>query len=415
MKRRKIIAALLALSCTMSMAVPAFAADTETMPATSAALETQDADALATYALDVDTTLQKPTLKVTLPASTAVLVNPYRMEVDIGGGATSFDTILSPEMEVENLSACAIRVDVKGSLATKQKLASDAYATTTALTNVSGMVDGTDFSLAANPIYLANDGKTYVDANGHVLTVKATTDKAAGTTSYAVSAYVASKDIKVATAPVKDIDADKSNTLFIYVEGKQDGGSWASTFDSKATAGVKDSKTGVMSTTGMMALAAKEASKSILYLNAGDKGQVRVSGQASTNPTKAWTAVTDEFATPFTFVIDAVANTAPAAPLASDITFGKVTGIDFADTTSYTKGAISLATGANIAARTDSVTVTAPAGASTKVTVTGDATLDGTSDVVFNATNGGKATIVVELTQYGMTTTYTFEVEISVS
>lgn len=411
MKRRKIIAALLALSCTMSMAVPAFAADTETMPATSAALETQDADALATYALDVDTTLQKPTLKVTLPASTAVLVNPYRMEVDIGGGATSFDTILSPEMEVENLSACAIRVDVKGSLATKQKLASDAYATTTALTNVSGMVDGTDFSLAANPIYLANDGKTYVDANGHVLTVKATTDKAAGTTSYAVSAYVASKDIKVATAPVKDIDADKSNTLFIYVEGKQDGGSWASTFDSKATAGVKDSKTGVMSTTGMMALAAKEASKSILYLNAGDKGQVRVSGQASTNPTKAWTAVTDEFATPFTFVIDAVANAAPAAPVLTAAVFG--TGVD----------AVTLQDGkfeynlnwTNIGTN-DQVTPTFTAdvaGTTTTVNVTGTAVTYNSTNGRITANNAGTAKVEVTLTSKGVSNTYTFNLTLT--
>lgn len=409
MKSRKILAALLATSCAMSMAVPAFAAaDEPAVPETSAAAADMDIDALNAYELEVAASIQKPSLKVTLPASTAVLVNPYRIEVKLDDTNTTFDTVISPEMDIINNSGCAIKVNVKGLLQTYQVVDKDA-AGATALTGVSGSANGKTFS--DGDVKVAADGKTYFEAStGRVLTgrytkpVAATDTKPAVPEAFVVSGYTASKDIKVATAAMKDVDADKSNTLFIYVEGKIDGGEYASAYDAKATAGVKDTKTGVMSVTGQMALGAKEATKSILYLNAGETGHARVTGQASTAPTKAWTSLTDEFETPFTFLIDAVANEAPKAPVATDIKIGGVSiaGFDPA-TLTYTATA-------NASDGLLVVAATAEAGATTDITVSGVLTKTGSNIMM---TGAGEGTVTITLTKYGLTTTYTITVTVS--
>lgn len=409
MKSRKILAALLATSCAMSMAVPAFAAggDEQTMPETSAAASDLDVDALQSYALEVDASIQKPSLKVTLPSSTAVLVNPYRIEVKLDATNTTFDTIISPEMDIVNNSGCAIKVNVKGMLQTYQVVDKDAD-TAVAVSGVSGSANGKTF---ADGDVKTTDKKVFFEAStGRVLTGKYTPAKDATATAaavpeaYVVSGYTASKDIKVATAPMKDVDADKSNTLFIYVEGKIDGNEYASAYDAKATAGVKDTKTGVMSVTGQMALAAKDATKAILYLNAGETGHARVTGQASTAPTKAWTSLTDEFETPFTFVIDAVANEAPKAPVATDIKIGGVSiaGFDPA-TLAYTATANS---GDGLLV----VAATAEAGATTDITVSGVLTKTGTNIMM---TGAGEGVVTITLSKYGLTTTYTITVTVS--
>lgn len=408
MKSRKILAAILATSCAMSMAVPAFAAaDEPAVPETSAAIADMDIDALNAYELDVAASIQKPSLKVTLPASTAVLVNPYRIEVKLDDTNTTFDTVISPEMDIINNSGCAIKVNVKGMLQTYQVVDKDADSATE-VSGVSGSANGKTFS---DGDVKTTDKKVFFEAStGRVLTGKYTPAKDATATAaavpeaYVVSGYTASKDIKVATAAMKDVDADKSNTLFIYVEGKIDGGEYASAYDAKATAGVKDTKTGVMSVTGQMALAAKEATKSILYLNAGETGHARVTGQASTAPTKAWTSLTDEFETPFTFVIDAVANEAPKAPVATDIKIGgvSITGFDSAKL-DYTATANS---GDGLLV----VAVTAEAGATTDITVSGVLSKTGSNIMM---TGAGEGTVTIAVTKYGLTTTYTITVTVS--
>lgn len=333
MKKRQILAALLAVCCAASMAVPAFAADENPELGTVETEADKGIDDLKNWDLTVDTTVQNPTLKVTLPKSTSVLVNPYRIEVKTGSDAddTSFDTILSPVMDITNNSGCAIKVNVKGMLqtytvvdgtpASPAETLDDTHYTITNKNNI----DLTALKVVGTNIIEvdADKGNLVVGTYKAPVMNDDSTVKSKGT--FNVSGYVASKNIKVATAAMKDVDAEKTNTLFIYVEGKQADGKWAPAFDAKQIAGVKDTKTGTLSTTGMMALSAKETSQSILYLESGKTGNVRVTGQAATAPTIAWMSLTDTFDTPFTFVIDAVANPAPPAPVLSKIKLANVT------------------------------------------------------------------------------------------
>lgn len=406
MKKRQFLAALLALACAASMAVPAFAADTK--PALGAVSTTADLDfdALTGYELDVETEIQKPVLKVTLPASTSVLVNPYRIEVDLPGGGTSFDTVLSPDMEIVNNSGCAIKVGVKGILqtytvntnwATDKANYTDVAAKTTNISAVEG-----------GELYASSDNKTFYDKDGRAVTVKFTAGKPTATPptddSYTITSYTASKSIKVATAAFKDVDAEKGNSLFMYVEGKQEDGEWATAFDAKKVAGVKDTKTGVMSTTGMMLLSAKETTSSVLYLGSGEKGYTRVTGQAATAPTVAWSAVTDKFDAKFTFVVDAVANAAPSAPLATDIKVGGTSIAGFEPTK------LSYDITANSGDGLLVVAATTESGATTDITVSGNLTKTGSNIMM---TGAGTGTVTIAVTKYGLTTTYTLNVTIS--
>lgn len=408
MKKRQFLAALLAVCCAASLAVPASAAvSAETMATTAAAETDLDFNAVQSYELDVDTGIQKPSLKVTLPGSTAVLVNPYRIEIDVdGAGNTSFDTVLSPEMEIINNSACAIKVSTKGLLQTytvkkdfdKTDAAVTEFDMTAPITNVD-VINPTDIT----KIYAADSTfKTFYTEDGKQVTATYTAPNTTVTPvkkgSLKVTGYTVSKDIKVATAALKDVDAEKSNSLFLYVEGSKTSGTWASAFDAKKVA------TGASAPTGMMALSAKDTTASILYLGSGETGYARVTGQAATAPTKAWSTVTDTFDAKFTFVIDAVANAAPKAPLATDIKVGGVSLTGFApEKLEYTANAT--ATDGILA-----VTVVADAGATQSITVDGVLSKAGAN---ITMTGAGTGTVTIALTQFGMTTTYTINVTVA--
>lgn len=429
MKKRQFLAALLALTCAASMAVPAFAAG----PTVDTAVTTEDLDfdAMQSYQLSVSTDIQQPTLKVTLPASTSVLINPYRIEVAIPGGGTSFDTVLSPEMDIINNSGCAVKVGVKGLLQTYTIL--DATDVKSSAIDTSDCDITNETGIDLTKVYeSASKAKVYVEVDNGVakqvtLTYTAPTYNTPGDStsgvkkngSVKVTGYTASKDIKVATAAMKDPDTEKSNSLFVYVEGKQDGGEWATAFDAKAIAGVKDTKTGVMSTTGMMALSAKDTTANILYLAGGATGHTRVTGQAATAPTKAWMSITDTFDANFTFVIDAVANAAPTAPVLQTIKFANI-------------APASGAAGDSIAVTGNAVTgltwdVGATSNNSGNITPTCDKTATlafvsstDTSIISWDTANNrlkanadGKATVTLSFTSQGVTSTYTFEITVS--
>lgn len=404
MKKRQILSALLAVSCASSMAVPAFAADTVTMPA----VVTAEVTGAGTSELQVSASVKTPDLKVTLPTQTSVLVNPYRVEVTLEGGGTSFDTVLSPEMEVTNESACAVTVGVKGMLQT-YTIVEPITAEWEDHENIIGTPEAT---IPENLLLGDTDGKVYssdlknfYDSKGRQLTVKYTPGKkntsgeVTANAKLVVSAYTASKAIKVATSALKDEDAEKSNTLFMYVQGKQNGDSWAA-FDAK-----KNTATAA-APAGMMALTAKETAATILYLGgaASDgtatKGQLRVTGQAATNPTQKWSEVTDDFDTKITFVVDPVANAKPAAPKANDIKIGGTSIANF-DSSKY-EYSVSAAQGAiNVTVDSD-VTPTIEYG--------------GVISIVANtpmATANGTGTITITMEKYGMTTTYTITVEVA--
>lgn len=431
MKKRQILAALLAVSCAVSMAVPAFAADENPELGTVETEADKGIDDLKDWDLEVSATVQNPTLKVTLPKSTSVLVNPYRIEIKTGSDAddTSFDTILSPVMDITNNSGCAIKVNVKGMLqtytvvdgtpASPAETLDDTHYTITNKNNV----DLTGLQVVGTNIVEIDAEKGNLVVGTYKAPVMDPDDaskvKSKGT--FNVSGYVASKTIKVATAAMKDVDAEKTNTLFIYVEGKQADGKWAPAFDAKKIAGVKDTKTGIMSTTGMMALSAKETTQSILYLESNTTGNVRVTGQAATAPTTAWMSLTDTFDTPFTFVIDAVANPAPPAPVLSKIKLANITpnvaeaSAGDAFDVKATNTGLTWDVGATNSTSTITYTTLDQADAEKAFTSSNAAVI--TCDEANNklvAKGNGKAVITFTFTsKKGSISTYTFEITVS--
>lgn len=429
MKKQKILAALLALSCAASMAVPAFAADTITLE-TAATSENMDADDIGTgYELAVKSVVQKPALKVTLPTSATVAINPYRAPVTVDG-VEKYDTVLSPKMDVVNNSPCAIKVNVKGSVVTYTVVDTSAMTLTewTDTANLTGSeiltnAEGSSETLA---VFHTADKKTFYDQDGRLLTAKYTAGKAATATVAAVpeklqvTGYTASKTIKVATAALKDEDAEKSNSIFLYAEGKLEDGDWEAAFDAKKVAGYTG--TGASQTFragGMVAIGAKETSGSVLYLGNGQTGNVRITGNAATAPTTPWMSVADTFDTKIVFVVDPVANAKPVAPTATDFTIADTTGgsatITVAPTANATNEFDVTIAGA---ARNDQFSVTpvgAPAGTTTTLQDDGGSIVVTSGELKVNAAVTGTMTaeITVTLTNMGLSTTYTLHVTVS--
>lgn len=313
MKKRRFLAALLALSCAASLAVPAYAAD-------------QTVSDLGEAAVAVTTTLEEPNVSVTLPTATDVFVNPYRVAVKPNGpsGDDSYDTVISPEMDVQNDSDAAITVGVKGLLQTYTLLSATDVKAAAIDTTDCDITNDTDIDLTK--VYeSASKAKTYVEVDGGVakqvtLTYTAPTYNTAGDSTSGVkkngtikvTGYTASKNIKVATNTFDENKAGDANNLFMYVQGKLDTDTnWAAY--TAAAAKVSANST---TPTSMMVLTAKETANNVLYLGSGEKGQVRVSGNAATSPKTAWSDLktTDSFDAKFVFVIDAVANKAPVDP-----------------------------------------------------------------------------------------------------
>lgn len=343
MKKRKFLAALLAVACAASLAVPAFASDIpedisdEAKEALQGAIDAGGGlvtDGGTVGGVDIEATVQKPTIAVVLPKKVDVFVNPYRAEVVTGqdgdgNDIKSIDTVVSPEMTVVNGSNCAVKVSVKGQFVT-YKYASSLSGTPTEIADADGdattpatVISGWNTlygNVDETKLYKDTSGVYYVKANVgtaeapvdqyRVAAVKYTAGSAAKNTknTYAISGYAATT-IKVAAAAVKE-DTDKTNSIFMYVEGTDTSGVYPATY-TKAVAGV-DAK-GVVKVGGQYALAAKEGSGAVLYLGGnGTTGYMRVTGSASTAPTMTWTEVeeTEAFETPFVFIVDPVANAA---------------------------------------------------------------------------------------------------------
>lgn len=123
MKLKKFVSLALALVMSLALAVPAFAS--------GAAANT----ALA-QSSEITGTTKTPTIKITVPATGAVVVNPYKMEVLPSGGTAGTDEvqdqIVSATQWVENASDVAIKVSaaVSAKVAGKAKLATASTVTT---------------------------------------------------------------------------------------------------------------------------------------------------------------------------------------------------------------------------------------------------------------------------------------------
>lgn len=95
MNFKKIMSTALASVMALSLAVPAFAADGD--------LEQNAA---------ITGTTQAPTIKITVPATGAVTVNPYKMAVSVDGSDVT-DQIISATQYIENASDVAIKVSAE--------------------------------------------------------------------------------------------------------------------------------------------------------------------------------------------------------------------------------------------------------------------------------------------------------------
>lgn len=336
MKKRRFLAALLAVACAASLSVSAFAEpdipediSDDAKEALQGAIDNGGGlvvDGGTVGGVDVEATVQMPTLAVVLPKKVEVFVNPYRAEVKTGEDADgneikSIDTVVSPEMTVVNGSNCAVKISVKGQFVT-YKFSDEQIGTAVDTSNgetITGWAtvpgadstadlfkDGTVYYVKANAGTVAEPEYQYRAVVVKFTAANATTGAAA---KYEITGYAATASIKVATAAVKE-DTDRTNSIFVYVEGRDENGTYPATY-TKAVAGL-DAKGNVI-VGGQYALAAKEGSGPVLYLGGnGTTGYMRVTGSAATAPTKTWTEVqeTEGFDTPFVFIVDPVANAA---------------------------------------------------------------------------------------------------------
>ncbi|MDE6933718.1 MAG: hypothetical protein K2P37_13630 [Oscillospiraceae bacterium] len=95
MNFKKIMSSALAGVMALSLAVPAFAADGDLEQSTA-----------------ITGTTQAPTIKITVPATGTVTVNPYKMEVTVGSDKKT-DQIISATQYIENASNVAIKVSAQ--------------------------------------------------------------------------------------------------------------------------------------------------------------------------------------------------------------------------------------------------------------------------------------------------------------
>lgn len=94
MKFKKLISTALAGVMSLSLAATAFA---------TGALS---------QSMDITGTTQAPTIKITVPATGTVTVNPYKMEVTVGGDKVT-DQIISATQYIENASNVAVKVSAE--------------------------------------------------------------------------------------------------------------------------------------------------------------------------------------------------------------------------------------------------------------------------------------------------------------
>lgn len=98
---KKFISSVLAGACALSMtSIATFAADTE--------ISDLGSDGYASQQVTVTSTTAMPTLKVTVPTTADIVLNPYKINVTTP--ITGNDTIISPEYEIKNESDCGITV-----------------------------------------------------------------------------------------------------------------------------------------------------------------------------------------------------------------------------------------------------------------------------------------------------------------
>lgn len=149
--KKKIMSAVLSAIMIVGMSVPSFATDTEITTLTGAT------DTGAEVAIDSDVSL--PVIKITVPTTTSIIINPFRLEVDIDGEGdgeeTSNDQIISTVQEISSESNVKLAVNVAQLKATPKDgatiaiLAKTAKAATAKSAYLAMEIDG-DLSAASS-------------------------------------------------------------------------------------------------------------------------------------------------------------------------------------------------------------------------------------------------------------------------
>lgn len=85
------------------------------LPEETEELAEEEAETFAAYTeVIVDEEIVVPTIKVTLPVSADVVINPYRLKTEVGG-SESYDSIASPPYTIKNESDCRVKITATAS------------------------------------------------------------------------------------------------------------------------------------------------------------------------------------------------------------------------------------------------------------------------------------------------------------
>jgi len=121
MKFKKLISMAVTAAMVFALAAPAFAlggntgdTQTETPPANTGSSETEEP---AENSIAVDSSIEIPTVKVTVPTSGAVVLNPYKMKFKVGSDDKT-DIFYSAPIICKNESDCDLDVSAIASVKT---------------------------------------------------------------------------------------------------------------------------------------------------------------------------------------------------------------------------------------------------------------------------------------------------------
>lgn len=229
MKSKKLMSTVLAGAMALSLAVPAFAADTDLEQST-----------------EISGTTQVPTISISVPATGSIVLNPYKMSVDI-----SEDQDGSQEVNTQIISA-------------------NSY-----------IKNKTDVALTVSATVTGKTAGEAVFATATTQGTKAVTTKSAFVYLEVVNAGAG--DDGDATAPTAEP-------------------TWSSAYDSKAANQVLLSAKAVTKANMLTVPAVAEDSSSFIAY--------RLAGDAASSPTKAWTGADTVSATiAFTFTPTVVSTT----------------------------------------------------------------------------------------------------------
>lgn len=100
---KRFVAGMLSSAFVLSLGMSAFAADDAVLDGTT-----------WTNDVTVTVTTEVPTIKVTLPTTADITINPYKMEVEVDGETYS-ESIISPEYTITNESDCGVKITATAS------------------------------------------------------------------------------------------------------------------------------------------------------------------------------------------------------------------------------------------------------------------------------------------------------------